>query len=92
MIYLVVGFSSARASSYNHDDKTPVYSIDGKISKDTGKHFFHSISEDYPWLELAMPEGYVRGVFIFTRYAYGSRVTNIEVRAGMTIQGKIINQ
>ena len=62
----------------------PAYTIDGKISKKINKHIFHSKEEDYPWLEMTMPECYVRGVFIFSRYAYGARMKNIEVRAGKT--------
>ena len=53
-----------------NDNMALVYAFDGKISTHARKNFFHSEKEDNPWLEMTMPEGYVRGVFIFTRYAY----------------------
>merc|ERR1719312_2314553 len=59
------------------------YAIDGKISHENSK-FFHSKFESDPWLELSMPEGYISGVEIVTRYGCcAKRVRDIEVRAGV---------
>ena len=81
-----VGFFSARSSSqYGIGDGlwSADYAIDGKISEEN-HHFFHSLSESNPWLELSMPEGYISGVEIVTRYGCcADRVRDIEVRAGM---------
>ena len=82
-LFCFAGFSSAKASSEYKDEMKPEYSIDGKISKNAHKHLFHSKKEDYPWLEMTMPEGLIRGVYVYTRYDYGSRLENIEVRAGI---------
>jgi len=80
------GFFSARSSSqYGMSDGlwSMDYAIDGKISEEN-HHFFHSLSESNPWLELSMPEGYISGVEIVTRYGCcADRVRDIEVRAGM---------
>ena len=59
-----------------------MYAIDGKISK-ISKHFFHSMYEHFPWLELAMSVQNIVGVKIVARDCCGSRLKNLEVRAGM---------
>jgi len=82
----VPGFFSARSSSqYGISDGlwSADYAIDGKISEEN-HNFFSSLSESNPWLELSMPEGYISGVEIVTRYGCcADRVRDIEVRAGM---------
>ena len=88
---LAVKFSSALSDAY-----TATYAIDGKISK-TGVDFFHSKKEDYPWLQLEIPERYVSGVEIAPRYdCCGHKVRNIEIRAGLIsvpdgFKGKLTN-
>merc|ERR1719477_76719 len=84
---LEAGFFSARSSSQYGLEWTTDYgaltAIDGKISQEHS-HFFHSLPESNPWLELSMPEGYISGVEIVTRYGCcADRVRDIEVRAGM---------
>merc|ERR1719312_1353044 len=77
------GFFSARSSSQLSSEFPPETSIDDKISHENSQ-FFHSLSESNPWLELSMPEGYISGVEIVTRYGCcADRVRDIEVRAGM---------
>jgi len=82
----IEGFFSARSSSqYGIGDGlwSADYAIDGKISEEN-HNFFSSLSESNPWLELSMPEGYISGVEIVTRYGCcADRVRDIEVRAGM---------
>ena len=81
---LFAGFFSAKASSQYASDYGPLTAIDDKISRDH-RHFFHSRWESNPWLELSMPEGYISGVEIVTRYdCCADRVRDIEVRAGMS--------
>jgi len=76
-------FFSAKASSQYASDYGPLTAIDDKISQEH-RHFFHSQAESNPWLELSMPEGYISGVEIVTRYGCcPDRVRDIEVRAGM---------
>merc|ERR1719317_772816 len=85
MITLLEDFSSARSSSsYGYGAiYGPLKAIDGKISK-TNYNFFGSHMEDNPWLEVSMPEGYIKGVEIVTRCCCcADRVKNIEFRAGM---------
>ena len=77
-------FSSARSSSsYGYGSLYgPLKAIDGKISK-TNFDFFGSQMEDNPWLEVSMPEGFIKGVEIVTRWGCcADRVKNIEFRAG----------
>jgi len=78
-------FSSAKASSQISGGRHgPEYAIDGKISKDN-EEFFHSIGEEYPWLQLEMcEEQYVRAITIVSRHdCCAQRLKNIEVRAGL---------
>merc|ERR1719477_545265 len=84
---LEAGFFSARSSSQYGLEWTTDFgaltAIDGKISEENS-HFFHSLPESNPWLELSMPEGYISGVEIVTRYGCcADRVRDIEVRAGV---------
>ena len=77
------GFFSARSSSQLSSQFGPETAIDDKISQEH-RHFFHSQTESNPWLELSMPEDYISGVEIVTRYGCcAERVRDIEVRAGM---------
>ena len=77
------GLFSARASSELNRDFVPSYAIDGKISS-ISQYFYHSKKEDYPWLQLALPESVISGVKIVTRVSCcKERFQNIEVRAGM---------
>ena len=47
------------------------------------RDFFGSQMEDNPWLEVSMPEGFIKGVEIVTRCCCcADRVKNIEFRAG----------
>ena len=47
------------------------------------RDFFGSQMEDNPWLEVSMPEGFIKGVEIVTRWGCcADRVKNIEFRAG----------
>jgi len=74
-----------RASSHygNNDDFGPSKAVDGKTSQEH-RHFFHSRTEDYPWLQLTFPPGYVGGVEIVTRFGCcAERVRDLEFRAGM---------
>ena len=82
-----VGFFSARSSSQYGMEWTTDYgaltAIDGKISREHSKFFLSDFESD-PWLELTMPEGYISGVEIVTRYGCcADRVRDIEVRAGL---------
>jgi len=79
------GISGARASS-EYLPHTGLWSpkkvIDNKISKNH-VNIWHSNLEDYPWLELSIPEGYVTGVVITTRFdCCEHRFRDIEIRAG----------
>jgi len=77
------GFFSARSSSQYGSSYGPLTAIDGKISHNNWV-FFHSQIESNPWLELSMPDGYISGVEIVTRYGCcADRVRDIEVRAGV---------
>ena len=85
--FVVKGFSSARSSSRslnkNHFDAK--WAIDGTTKyPHPAKYLFLSAGENYPWLELTMPEGIISGVEIVTRYdCCASRFKDIEIRAGM---------
>ena len=74
-------FSRARASS---EYPSPTnqwgskHAIDGIVSEESSD-IFSSRSEDYPWLELEMPEGNVSGVVIVTTQTF----QKVEIRAGM---------
>ena len=82
---LNTGSLTARASSLIGINYAPHFAIDDKISEQHSL-FFHSQSEDYPWLEITMPEeDYVGGVEIVARWGCcADRLKNIEIRAGMT--------
>ena len=74
---------SARSSSVhqnNNENWGPKYAIDGKISN-TISHFFHSMNERFPWLEITMKTQEVNGVRLVTRLHISN---NLEIRAGMT--------
>merc|ERR1719206_513502 len=82
MITLREDFSSARSSSSYGASYGALTAIDGKISEEH-RNFFCSQPEDNPWLEVSMPEGFIKGVEIVTRWGCcADRVKNIEFRAG----------
>jgi len=79
----VGGFSNVRASSQLSPQYGPEKAIDGIISEGFG-NIFHSGNEEYPWLELSMPEGYISAIEIVRRYdCCADRIRDLEIRAGM---------
>jgi len=79
--------SRARSSSIYRDNVKnygPQLTIDGNVSP-FSKLFFHSKIENYPWLEIKLPqEMEVSSVTIINRKdCCGKRLKNAEVRVGM---------
>ena len=79
----MAGFVNAQASSVLKKDNEANYAIDEKISTDD-INFFQSQTEDYPWLQLEIYEGYVTSVTIVPRHdCCAENLESIEIRAGL---------
>ena len=63
----------------------PELATDGKISANHA-HFFHSSTEDYPWLQikLATPQEVSKLKIVNRQDCCGDRLKNIEIRAGVS--------